>query len=471
MDMPIPRDQELERAVVGMLMLAAEYDEREGLLEVTRLTSGDFTDPDLVRILRAMLDLTRRGDPVDLLSLNRACPDLIHVLAELAGSQASTAYLHERVTQLKRVTARRKAHIEAAKFAVEVATAEEPAAMITAHAETLFGFAAAIQPGAGPVDAAETEARIVPKGISSGFLTHDWNDGGFKPGKMTVLVGVRGQGKTTISRQMLMAVAMQGVRTMTFAGEASVGEEKAYLAQLCAEPGEILRKTNIGGRVISVPSDRCFKRFDERYKGLISMCDMTISERPERLFRTLVEHMERLADAGVYLFVLDSMMVLNTATGNKKFDEQKRITETLKQFAVRNGTHVLLIAHPKKGEGFQSVSGAGEQENLVDTILRYVRISEESRAKNLAYSGLAEADKAKVSAMLLNEKIRDRGEQKTAYLEWDAERGAVIELSRLAAAETYQKNGYWTRPSRRFGAEDLPSDTDAAAEARQAYKD
>ena len=48
----------------------------------------------------------------------------------------------------------------------------------------------------------------VKPGFSSGFLTHDYNDSGMKPG-LTLLTGKRNQGKTTFSRQLIIAAAMQ----------------------------------------------------------------------------------------------------------------------------------------------------------------------------------------------------------------------------------------------------------------------
>jgi hypothetical protein len=138
-------------------------------------------------------------------------------------------------------------------------------------------------------------------------------------------------------------------------------------------------------------------------------------------------------------------MVMCDRTGNNLFSEQKQIALALKQFCEETKTHVILIAHPKKGEGNQDVSGATEVINLADTILRYMRLTDEDKSKLIKDNPEKESYYKKVSAQLVVEKIRDEGRSKTAYFEWEAERGILWDLSDLVHAKSYEDQGLWTK--------------------------
>ena len=70
---------------------------------------------------------------------------------------------------------------------------------------------------------------------------------------------------------------------------------------------------------------------------------------------------------------------------------------------------------------------------------------------------LPEHIKSRVSAMLLTEKVRDDGTRLASYLEWDATRGAVYDLSTMQHSHEYEKRGYWTRAISKYSQEDRPN--------------
>ena len=165
-----------------------------------------------------------------------------------------------------------------------------------------------------------------------------------------------------------------------------------------------------------------------------------------------------MARLGVKVFLLDNLMVLCSSHGSKLNLEQKTIAETLKIFAVQRKVTVLLVAHQRGGEGQQRISGAQEIANLADTIVRYVRIfddTKESTTKNLP---IDEEYKDRISAMVITEKIRDEGSMKMAYLEWEETNGALYELSTLDKAKEYEVMGYWTRHIPKYNSSYEPSD-------------
>jgi len=296
-----------------------------------------------------------------------------------------------------------------------------------------------------PIEGCDTldnyEVRHVSRFLDSGFLTHDKNDTGLKRGCLTVMTGRRGQGKTTVVRQMAMAVALQKCRVFCFFGESTLGQEKARFARLCAATGEIESNTNEYGVTVYRPSAAAIKRFTDTYQRYLLFYDKSKKPADANMFTHVIASMKNAARRGCGLFILDNMMMLCTAQGNNIFTEQKEITKALKDFALDNGVHVILVAHPKKGEGLQSVSGALEQENIADTLLYYVRMT---------YGpdddiGIPPHCVGDITATLVNKKVRDEGSMDAAYLIWDKVRGAVIEITQDAMALRYEEQGYWTQ--------------------------
>lgn len=292
----------------------------------------------------------------------------------------------------------------------------------------------------------EIKMPAEPFSINTGFLTHNYNDGGYKTGRLTLLTGVRGSGKTSYARQTALASVLKGVPTFVFSGESSAGHEKDQFARLVAAPNEIQYKMNIGGR-------KCFYATQDAHKKLcalgretlfLSDCDMVRkNQKEETLFDSILENMKTLAsDFGVKLFVLDNLMVFTNGSGSKVFDDQRRIATELKAFANKYNVHVLLIAHPRAGEGYQKISGAMELENMADTILRYVRCDKKtlSEAVEMPFE-MAE----RVSAALLTEKIRDDGTAKIQPMEWDYEKGALFELVGDPYKKELAKQTQWVR--------------------------
>jgi len=152
--------------------------------------------------------------------------------------------------------------------------------------------------------------------------------------------------------------------------------------------------------------------------------------------------------------MIDNLMVLTSSygAGGKELAAQKRIVASLKVFALEYGVHVLLLAHPKKGEGFQSVGGSGNIENTCDTLLRYVRVKGDAARQMSEASELPCAEVENISAVVLNEKVRDEGEDNIMFLEWDSTKGMVRDVAYIPGlrecADRYEKQGFFSRSAK-----------------------
>jgi KaiC/GvpD/RAD55 family RecA-like ATPase len=273
-------------------------------------------------------------------------------------------------------------------------------------------------------DSSEVEAKNVKSGFSSGFATHDFNDSGMKAGDLILLTGSRNQGKTTFSRQIVISAAQQGIKSLVWYAEADEGLEKGYLVRLVANSDEVEKYDNGFGRTTWLANEDAQKRFNEEYENLISMYVKPVAlEVP--VFTDLMTRMRDSAKHGTRLFVIDNMMKL-TADQANALDAQKRIIMELKDFAVRTDSTIILICHPRKGDGDQSISGALEQENTADTILRFSRKSAPKTP-----DAFPPHERTSITAMVSCEKIRNGGTMHPMFFEFSQERQANIEITYL----------------------------------------
>jgi len=296
------------------------------------------------------------------------------------------------------------------------------------------------------LNSAQVKTRSVESGFSSGFATHDYNDSGLKCGNLTLLTGKRNQGKTTFSRQLVVASAIQEIKSFVWYGEGDKEIEKGYFTRIIAHEDEVLEDDNGFGRVIWYADDRAEDRFNKVYAPYIDMYVKPISLKVP-VFTDLISRMTDKARQGTKLFVIDNMMKL-TADQKNTFDAQKMIISKLKEFADFYAVHIVIIAHPKKGDGDQSVSGAMEQENTADTILRFKRVfSSDEVGKKF---GFPMSEARNVTAMVLNEKVRNGGKQHPMYMAFDEVKQINIDLSYLDdvsfLASHYLDTGFYSRP-------------------------
>lgn len=301
------------------------------------------------------------------------------------------------------------------------------------------------------INTADIKMKSIKPGFSSGFLTHDYNDSGMKAG-LTLLTGKRNQGKTTFSRQLIIAAAMQNQKVFVWYGEGTKEMEKGYLARLVAKDDEIVTTDNGYGRTIWSAGPSAEKRYDETLGKLI---DMYV--KPMRLsvpvFEDLFSKMTDKARLGCKLFIIDNMMKL-TADQFETFKAQQMIVTRLKEFSDFHQAQIVLIAHPKKGEGDQSISGAAEQENTADTILRFKRVFDQSSLVN-NLDEFPPHELPNVTAVVINEKVRDGGRDHMMYMEFDHVRQANVEITYIEEikdmAKDYQDTGYYSRPAKYVG--------------------
>lgn len=303
------------------------------------------------------------------------------------------------------------------------------------------------------------EIEKVQSFLWSGFATHDFNDTGLKAGKVTIITGKRGSGKTTLVGQMCVAVTEQSEKVFCFFGETPMSETIETFAHMTSDGGLIDEMDNGAGRRIFTPNEEAIEIFKRTYSNKILFYEDDQQSTVNK-YDLMKAKMLQAVKRGYKLFVIDNLMILTIKRQAvkffNKFDEQTRISDDLKQFAKDNGVSVIILAHPNAGG--EKVSGAMEVENLADTILHYRRLDEESAKAMASCYNVPAHEAEKISAVVTSEKVRNHGTSHPMFLEWIGKRGIVQDITYLddaqKTADRYNQKNWFSRSMKKYDKED-----------------
>ena len=201
--------------------------------------------------------------------------------------------------------------------------------------------------------------------ISTGI--HDIDEllsGGFHEGELILLTGKRGDGKSTFMSQLISNALPQNINTFVYSGELTDSFFKAWIDK------QIIGKWNI------LPSEA--DRLREFYRNRIFIFDNTISEGNE--LESLIETIETsIKQYDCKLICVDNLMTaIETDTNEKLYRMQSTFVGTLKKIAKTYNAVVILVAHPRKSNGYEfqndDVSGSSDITNKVDVVMNYSRV-------------------------------------------------------------------------------------------------
>jgi twinkle protein len=156
----------------------------------------------------------------------------------------------------------------------------------------------------------------------------------FRHGELTVWTGYNGHGKSLLLSQVLLGLAQQGERLCIFSGEMT---PERQLKRMVKQASGLDRPTApymdaIGGWM----------------RDRIWIFNQVGSSTIARLLEVFEYANKRY---GTRHFVIDSLMMTDVPEdGHGCMTAQKEAIQKLANFAKRNGCHVHLVAHPRKGK-------------------------------------------------------------------------------------------------------------------------
>ncbi len=184
----------------------------------------------------------------------------------------------------------------------------------------------------------------------------DWFN--FRPGEVTVWTGYNGHGKSLFLSQVLLGLMQQGERAVVFSGEMTPERQLKRMAKQAAG--------------LDRPTMQYIDAIGAWLTDKLWLFNVVGSASIERLLAVFLYASKRY---GARHFVIDSLMMTDVPEdGSGAMTAQKEAMRKLCDFARRNGLHVHLVAHPRKGAdeskgpGKLDVAGSSKITDAADNV-------------------------------------------------------------------------------------------------------
>jgi len=263
------------------------------------------------------------------------------------------------------------------------------------------------------------------QGRTTGFRTVDRLINGLREGELTLFSGYAGSGKSTFLNQMVLNLISD-----------TQNPEKVCIASFELSPKSLLFW--MGQQTLRQSLSK--KESEENLKTKIDLFMKVVDENLyfiKQQDEIGIDHLLRLIELShrrdqVNFFIVDSLMCIE----NNEKDEhrgQTVIIRKLKTIAKKLDIHIILVAHPRKTDGFsvlriQDICGSSNITNLADNLLIIHKITEEYRKyenENNAKRekiGLPTVKVSNASCFMYCDKFRFDGDMNyKAYFNYDKE--------------------------------------------------
>lgn len=211
--------------------------------------------------------------------------------------------------------------------------------------------------------------------VKTGYDELDKKLGGLYMSEVTILSGGNASGKSSWLNSLLLNIVQQEYKIALWSGELRADILKSWI-QMVAAGSNNLRPSQFDQGRYYVP-DNIGERIDTWLDGKFYLYNNAYGTKAEQI----LHDMEILLKAGVKVFILDNLMTLdvNLFDGDKN-NKQKELILRIKDFAMKNMAHIILVAHPRKSMAFlrkNDISGTADISNAVDNVFIMHRTNED----------------------------------------------------------------------------------------------
>jgi len=212
--------------------------------------------------------------------------------------------------------------------------------------------------------------------VGSSIAALDQITGGFYPGSVVLLTGERGKGKSTLASQFVLEAIQEGYSVFCYSGELQDWFFQDWLDRQCAGPEHINAKKTERKFMNYLVNGDVIWDIHLWYKDRCFIYDNAILEEEEE-DQKLIDVMETaIKQYGCRVLMIDNLMTaMDENVGSDIYLQQTSFMKKLAAMAKKFNVLVLLIAHPRKGNGYDfdndDVSGSSNITNLVDVVIRY----------------------------------------------------------------------------------------------------
>lgn len=211
--------------------------------------------------------------------------------------------------------------------------------------------------------------------VKTGYHELDKRIGGLYMSEVTVLSGSNASGKSSYLNSLLLNIVQQNYKCALWSGEIRSDILKAWIQMVAAGHKHLAQSQYDEGRYY-VP-EMVGQKIDEWLDGKFYLYNNGYGTKVEQI----LHDMEILLKAGVKIFALDNLMSLDIDLFNgDKNSKQKELILKIKDFAMANQVHVILVAHPRKVMSFlrkNDISGTSDITNAVDNVFIMHRVNED----------------------------------------------------------------------------------------------
>lgn len=268
--------------------------------------------------------------------------------------------------------------------------------------------------------------------VLSGIRELDYNTKGFEMGCITIWTGFTNAGKTTVMTMLAKNTIEQGERIFFFNGEQTKEDFKNNLYIQSSKTQDLIHKQFKNSCVYDtfVKSEKAVL-LNKIYGNKIFI----YNNEARRDIDTLLKAMEEIRQREkIKVFFLDNFMQIDMSVDNV-FQEQTRIMEKLRTFAINKKVHIHLVAHPRKIERFQTrlnlydVAGSSNIVNKAYNIISILRVDTIQKDSK---------DYEKLQKELMNEKYNiEDVDTVLEVLKTKGERCGLVGLKYLKEIKTY----------------------------------
>lgn len=211
--------------------------------------------------------------------------------------------------------------------------------------------------------------------LKTGYIELDKRISGLFMSEVTILSGSNSSGKSSWLNSLLLNILEQGYKVALWSGELRADILKTWI-QMPAAGAQYLRPSKFDEGRYYVP-DSVGQKIDEWFDGKFFLYNNEYGTQLEQI----LHDMDILLHAGVKLFLLDNLMSMDIDLfeGDKN-NKQKAAILRIKEFAMKNQAHIILVAHPRKAMAFlrkTDISGTADISNAVDNVFIMHRVNED----------------------------------------------------------------------------------------------
>lgn len=205
--------------------------------------------------------------------------------------------------------------------------------------------------------------------------------GGIPFGIVCLVAGKRGDGKSTLTSQIMGQAVEQGYNTFAYSGELPNYLYKSWFDFQIAGRNHIT-ENNKDGRINRFITNPNQKLINDWYREKAFIYDNRIVEDDEQedLLKTITQ---AIMQYGIKVILIDNLMTamyIDEKQGSDKYDQQGRFVRALTKIALQYNCLILLVAHRRKNsfttDANDEVSGSGDITNLAGMVLSYDRGTE-----------------------------------------------------------------------------------------------